>query len=86
LEDLPNSARPFETVPIEGTYRGGADTFLRVQRWEGGNWLTFPVPAKTDQSGMFTAYVELGPGRYQLRVVHLGSGVTSKPFVLVIKG
>jgi hypothetical protein len=86
LEDLPNSARPFETVPIRGTYPGGADTFLRVQRWEGGNWLTFPVPAKTDQSGMFTAYVELGPGRYQLRVVHLGSGVTSKPFVLVIKG
>jgi hypothetical protein len=87
LEDLPESAGPFETVRVQGTYRGGADTFLRVQRWEGGKWLTFPVPTKTDQSGKFTAYVELGqPGRYRLRVVHPGSGVASKPFVLVIKG
>jgi hypothetical protein len=87
LEDLPESARPFETVRIQGTYRGGAETFLRVQRWEGGKWLAFPVPTKTDQSGQFTAYVELGqPGRYRLRVLHLGSGAASKAFVLVIKG
>ena len=87
LKDLPESARPFETVRVQGTYRGGADTFLRVQRWEGGKWLAFPVPTKTDQSGQFTAYVELGqPGRYRLRVVHPGSGLASKPFVLVIKG
>ena len=87
LEDLPDSARPFETVRIQGTYRGGADTFLRVQRWEGGKWLDFPLPTKTDQSGQFTAYVELGqPGRYRLRVLDPDSGVTSKPFVLVIKG
>jgi hypothetical protein len=87
LEDLPGSARPFETVRIQGTYHGGADAFLRVQRWEAGEWLAFPVPAKTDQSGKFTAYLEFGqPGRYQLRVLHLGSGVTSKPFVLVIRG
>jgi hypothetical protein len=87
LEDLADSARPFQTVRVQGTYRGGADTFLRVQRWEGGKWLAFPVPTKTDQSGKFTAYIELGqPGRYRLRVVHPGSGVASKPFVLVIKG
>jgi hypothetical protein len=86
LEDLPDSARPFETVRIQGTYHGGADAFLRVQRWEGGKWLAFPVPTKTNQSGKFTAYVEFGqPGRYQLRVLHLSSGVMSKPFVLVIK-
>jgi hypothetical protein len=87
LEDLPKSARPFETVRIQGTYRGGADTFLRVQRWEGGKWLAFPVPTKTDQSGQFIAHVEFGqPGRYQLRVLDPGSGTASKPFVLVIKG
>jgi hypothetical protein len=34
VEDVPDSARPFESVRIQGTYRGGADTFLRVQRWE----------------------------------------------------
>ena len=55
-----------------------ADTFLRVQRWEGGKWLAFPLPTKTDQSGQFTAYVEFGqPGRYQLRILDPGSGVTS---------
>jgi hypothetical protein len=87
LEDLPEFARPFETVRVQGTYRGGADTFLRVQRWERGKWLAFPLPTKTDQPGKFTAYIELGqPGRYRLRVVHPGSGVASKPFVLVIKG
>ena len=91
LGDVAGSARPFETVRIQGGYRGGADTFLRVQRWEGGNWLNFPfwlvLPTKTDQSGQFTTYVELGqPGLYRLRVLDPDSGVTSKPFVVVIKG
>jgi hypothetical protein len=86
LEDLPDPARPFETIRIQGRYRDGADTFLRVQRWEGGKWLAFPVPTKTDQSGRFTAHVEFGqPGRYRLRVLDPDSGVTSKPFVLVIE-
>ena len=87
LEDLANTAKPFETVRIHGTYRGGADTFLQVQRLEGGQWLAFPLPTKTDRSGQFTAYVEFGqPGRYRLRVLDPGSGVTSKTFVLVITG
>jgi hypothetical protein len=87
LEDLADAARPFQTVRIQGTYHGGADTFVRVQRWEGGEWLDFPLPTKTDQSGQFTAYVEFGqPGSYRLRVLDPGSGVTSKPVVLVIKG
>jgi hypothetical protein len=87
LEDSAGSAWPFQPVRIQGTYRGGADTFLRVQRWEGGRWLDFPLPTKTDKSGQFTAYVELGqPGRYRLRMLDPDSGVTSKTFVLVIKG
>jgi len=87
LEDLPNSAKPFETVRIQGMYRGGPDTFLRVQRWEGGKWVAFPVPTKTDHSGRFTAHVEVGrPGRYQLRLLDPGSSVTSKTFSLVIEG
>ncbi|HEX6760605.1 MAG TPA: hypothetical protein VF086_19680 [Propionibacteriaceae bacterium] len=86
LEDVADSARPFEAVRIQGTYRSGADTFLRVQRWEGGRWLDFPLPTKTDQSGQFTTHVEFGqPGRYRLRVVDPDSGVTSTPFVLVIE-
>jgi hypothetical protein len=87
LQDSPASGRPFQPVRIQGTYRGGADTLLWVQRWEGGKWQVFPVPTKTDKSGHFTTYVELSqPGRHQLRVVDPESGVTSKPFVLVIKG
>ena len=87
LEDLAASARPFEAVRIQGTYRGGTGTFLRVQRWEGGKWLDFPVPTKTDQSGQFITQAEFGqPGRYRLRLVDPDSGVTSKPFVVVIKG
>ena len=87
LEASADSAKPFQTVPIRGTHRGGADTFLRVERWEGGKWVPFPLPAKTDQSGQFTAYVELGqPGRYRLRVLDPDSRVTSKPSVLEIRG
>jgi hypothetical protein len=87
LKDSAVSAEPFQAVRIEGTYHGGAHTFLRVLRWEGGNWVAFPVPTKTDQSGQFTAYVELGePGLYRLRMLDPDSGVTSKPILLTIKG
>jgi hypothetical protein len=87
LADLTDSARSLETVRIQGTYRGGEDTFLRVQRKEGGKWVDFPLPTKTNRSGQFTAYVEFGqPGRYQLRVLDPDSGVRSMTFVLLIKG
>jgi hypothetical protein len=85
LEDLADTAKPFQPVRIHGTYHRGANTFLRVQRWEGGKWLSFPLPTKTDQSGRFTTHVEFDqPGRYRLRVLDPDSDVTSKPFVLVI--
>ena len=86
LEDLSDSARPSEAVRIQGVYHGGAGTFLRVQRWEGGEWLDFPLPTKTDESGQFITQAEFGqPGRYQLRVLDPDSGVTSKTFVVVIE-
>jgi serine/threonine protein kinase len=87
LENSADSARPFQTVRIQGTYSGGGDTSLRVEREEGGQWLAFPLPTTTDQSGEFTAYVELGqPGLYQVRVVDPDSNLTSDPSVLVIEG
>jgi hypothetical protein len=87
LEDLADSARPFEAVRIQGTYPGRPNTILRVQRLERGMWLDFPLQPQTNQSGQFTTFVEFGqPGRYWLRVVDPGSAVTSKPFVLVIRG
>jgi len=60
---------------------------VRVQQWDGGKWVAFPLPVKTDRSGQFSAYVEVGqPSRYRLRVLDADSGVKSKPFVLVVKG
>jgi hypothetical protein len=87
VEKVVDSARPFQTVRIQGTYRGGANTVLRVQRWEADQWVSFPLPTKTDQSGQFTTHVELDrPGSYRLRVLDPDSGVASRTFVLVIKG
>ena len=87
LENSASAAKPFQTVRLQGMYRGGADTSLRVQRLERGKWRAFPLPTKTDQSGQFTVYVELGePGLYQLRVLDPDSDLTSKPSVLVIEG
>ena len=84
--DPVGSAKPFQIVRIDGTYPGEAGTFLRVERFEDGRWLDFPVPTTTDQAGKFTAYVEFGqPGRYRLRVLDPESGVKSEPFVLVVK-
>jgi hypothetical protein len=85
LEDLADSAKPFQAVRIQGSYR--ADALLRVQRWQDGKWLAFPVPTKTDKSGRFTTYVQLDqPGQYRLRMLDASSGVTSKTFLLVIEG
>jgi serine/threonine protein kinase len=87
LENSASAAKPFQTVRIQGKYRGGADTPLRVQRLEGGQWRAFPLHTTTDQSGQFTAYVEFGrPGLYQLRVHDPDSDLTSKPSVLVVEG
>lgn len=80
------SAKPYEAVPISGTQPGSRGTLLQVQRSEGGKWVAFPLPTRTDHSGQFTTYVELGKaGRYSLRVLDPRSGATSKPLPLVIK-
>ncbi|HEU5485102.1 MAG TPA: protein kinase, partial [Microlunatus sp.] len=86
LAKTAQSARPFETLPVRGSYSGGADTFVRVQRWEGGDWRAFPVPAKTSRTGEFTVYVELAqPRRYRLRVADPQTGVASAPFDVVVR-
>ena len=82
-----DSAKPFRDCSVPRDVPRGCRHLLRVQLWVEGKWFAFPIPAKTDRSGQFTAYVELGqPGRYRLRVVDPDSGMTSKPFVLVIMG
>jgi hypothetical protein len=75
-----------ETVPINGIAHGThTATTLRVQHRQGGRWVAFPLPATTDATGRFTAYVDLGaPGTYDLRVVDPRTGRTSDVVTLVI--
>jgi hypothetical protein len=79
-------ARPFETVRVMGTYIGArARTILRVQQHQGGDWVDFPLPTTTDDSGDFTAYVELGsPGEHRVRIVDPATNTVSESVIVVI--
>jgi hypothetical protein len=79
--------RPFETIAMRGTYaRAGAGTVLRVQVQVGGDWVNFPLPTITDESGGFTAHVELGdPGEHRVRIVDQSSGTSSETVIVVIR-
>jgi hypothetical protein len=77
--------RPFETILIEGRYRGvNGGTELRVQRRQGHRWTQFPLPVVTQPSGKFRAYVELGQGQYQLRIVDPDRGRASRVLTLLL--
>ena len=77
-------ARPFETVRISGTY-DGPSRMLRTEQRHGHRWSRFPLPARTDASGRFTAYVELGQrGRHELRVVDPAGNARSAVVTVVI--
>ncbi len=84
LMSVSYSAKPFQTVPLEGRYVGpNGRTTLRVQRQHRNKWVSFPLPTVTDRSGNFNAYVELGePGTYRLRVADLQAEVVSEVIVL----
>ncbi len=71
LEPLFHFAETFETVRIQGRCFGShGRTTLQVQLEQHGSWVSLPLPATTDRSGFFSAYVELGkPGQYLVRVV-----------------
>jgi serine/threonine protein kinase len=85
LEKPALSAKPFQVVQVRGTYAGGAGVFLSAQRREKGKWISFPMPAKSDEAGRFTLFVELDqPGRYQLRAIDPGSGIASAPFLVTV--
>lgn len=64
--------RPFETIQIQGRYRGApGPTRLRLQIQQPSGWAQYPLPAVTQPSGEFRAFVELGqPGKYRLRIVN----------------
>jgi hypothetical protein len=77
--------RPFETIHIEGRYRGvHGGTELRVQLRQGNRWTQFPLPVVTQRSGKFRAYVELGEGQYRLRIVDPDRGRASRVLTLLL--
>jgi hypothetical protein len=62
--------RPFETIQLAGRYLGvHTPRTLRVQVRQPTGWKQFPLPTVTQPSGTFRAYVELGRGRYRVRLV-----------------
>ena len=77
--------RPFETIHIEGRYRGvhGARE-LRVQLRHANGWTQFPLPVVTKPSGRFRAYVELGQGQHRLRIVDPDRGETSRVLTVLL--
>ena len=78
-------ADTFETVRVDGRYSGARNTKLTVQYRDKEGWVSFPLPVRTDRSGSFRAHVEMGVrGRYTLRVLDPGAGVTSEKFVLYV--
>jgi hypothetical protein len=81
------AGRPFETVPMEGTYTGSAPrTLLRVQQRQDGAWVDFPLPTATDENGNFSVHVEFGTtGEHQIRVVDPKAGTVSDTTIVVIR-
>ncbi len=81
------AAGPFETVSMAGTYVGSrARTILRIQQQQGADWVDFPLPTTTDESGNFTVHVELAsPGEHQIRIVDPKSDAVSQPVTVVIR-
>jgi hypothetical protein len=78
--------RPFETIQIQGRYRGvPRPTRLRVQIQQPSGWTQYPLPAVTQPSGQFRAFVELGgPKRYRLRIVDPTSHHASAVVTLLV--
>lgn len=77
--------RPFETIQIAGRYRGVRESReLRVQVRQPSGWTAFPLPVFTQPSGEFRAYVELGTGQYELRIVDPENGRASAVLTLLV--
>lgn len=77
--------RPYETIAISGRYVGVAQaTGLRVQVHGPDGWQTFPLPAVTQESGHFRAFVELGAGQHRLRLVDPVTGTLSDELTLLL--
>jgi len=82
-------ARPFEGVRVAGAWKAPrpvARRAVRVEVQHGASWSRFPLPAVTDATGRFTAFVNLGArGRYRLRVLGVGGAPVSDPVTVTVR-
>ncbi|MEJ7707961.1 MAG: hypothetical protein WKF82_12255 [Nocardioidaceae bacterium] len=73
----PKAVAAYERVNLTGSYLKGANTSLRVQRLEDGNWVDFPASA-TAATGSFATYIQTGQvGVNQFRLRDPATGRTS---------
>jgi hypothetical protein len=83
------AGHPFRVVPVAGEWKAPHSTSRRKVRVEvarDGVWTPFPLPAVTDSSGRFTAFLNLeAPGRYQVRVVGNGGEPASAPATVIVR-
>ena len=85
LTASPKAASAGSRIDLRGSYRGGNGTNLRVQRFEGGGWVDFPVSA-TVRGGRFETWVQSGQeGKNRFRVVDQGTGRRSQPVTVTLR-
>jgi hypothetical protein len=66
-----------EQIDLTGVYPGGEGAILQVQRFQGGQWIDFPVTASVSNE-TFSTYVQTSqPGRNRFRVVDTDTGLES---------
>lgn len=56
-----SAVAPMQQIDLSGNYPGGDGAILRVQRFESGKWIDFPVTASVSNAS-FTTYVQTGQG------------------------
>ena len=86
LSPVSTFASPNEIVHLTGRYRHlPTRQRLHVQLRRHRRWITFPLPAVTDASGRFTAFVDLArPGPNRVRVIDRRTGDVSNVVTVTV--
>jgi hypothetical protein len=75
---------PMQEIDLTGSYPGGDGAILQVQRFDGSNWLDFPVTASVS-GGTFSTYIQTGQaGANRFRVADKASGEVSNRVTVTI--
>lgn len=78
------SVSPMGQIDLTGTYPNGEGAILRVQLFQDGDWVDFPVTASVSNQ-TFTTYVQTGrTGEIKWRVVDTDNDLTSNEVTVTI--